>query len=119
MRIASSAVTPWVGGGISRISRPRNVAAERLDPRALVRGDVGGGHEAAGALEPFGDRGADRPAVVRVGTVVGERADRARELGLAHPSPGAGVAVRVVEVGQPEVLVEPSRCARRTTRRAS
>ncbi len=83
-----------------------HVRPQRLDPCAGVRGDVGGSHATARALQAFRDRVADRAAVVRIGTVVGEGADRARELGLAHPVAGLDVAVVLVEVGETEVVVE-------------
>ena len=63
--------------------------AERFDPRARVRRDVGGGHEAAGFLDARRDRGADRAAVVRVGTVVARACGscaRARAGGSTSPA---------------------------------
>ena len=90
---------------------------QRFDPRARVRGDVGRGHEPAVPLQGLGDRGADRAAVVGVGSVVAQGRDRARQAGLAEPCPFDRAAVARLEIVEragesrlaPEVLVHRPR----------
>ena len=66
---------------------------ERSRPLPRVRREVGGIEVAAGLLHGRRDRDRDRAAVVRVGSVVRERFDRARHRGLTEDRPGLDVAV--------------------------
>ena len=109
---------PCVGGGISRISASRNGARSGSTHAPVVRRDVGRGHEAAGFLDARRDRGADRAAVVDVGTVGGERADACgASSGWRIHVPALHVAVVVREVVEVEVL-ERLRGAREEPRAA-
>jgi hypothetical protein len=60
---------------------------DRLDPVATVRGDVVGGHHAAGRLDGPRDLLADRPAVVGVAASFGDRAQGRGEVRLAERRP--------------------------------
>jgi hypothetical protein len=88
-------------------------------PRTCVSGDILGRHEAAGFANAAGYRVTDRAAVIDVGTVVGERTNRARQLRLSYPTAGLDVAVVLAEIVEAEVLehlacaVEEERAAAR------
>ena len=69
---------------------------ERLGPLPRVAGEVVGGHRRAVLGEGGDDLGADRPAVVRVGSVGGERLDGAGQRRLAQPRAGCHVPVHGV-----------------------